>query len=209
MKLVKWLTLTWILTLFASAAWAQRVEITPFAGYRFGGNITTDGDFFFDQLADFEVADGSSVGVILDFRLIDNLFLEFNLSRQDTKLREDFGLLDPGIDLLDLKVDYYHVGILYQWAPGQIRPFVTASLGGTRFDPDARDLDSLTRFSVGLGGGVKFLFSDHVGLRFEGRGFGTLIEDGDEVYCDFGDCYHSDGTYLWQGEVRAGLVLAF
>ncbi len=201
--------LLWLASLAPSVASAQRVEVTPFVGTRFGGQFTTD-RFLFDEFLDLEVDDGESLGIVLDFRISRDLYFELNLSRQETALEEDFGFLDPGVDLFPLDVNYYHAGILYQWAPGQIRPFVVFSLGATHFSFDTTGLDDLARFSASAGGGVKILFNNHLGLRFEVRAFSTLIDEGDEVFCDFlGDCYGADGTYLIQGEVRAGVVLAF
>ncbi len=61
------------------------------------------------------------------------------------------------------------------------------------------------RFSVGFGGGVKLMFGEHFGLRFEVRGFGTDINSDDD-HCH---CHGDDDGDLWQAEGRVGLVLAF
>jgi opacity protein-like surface antigen len=127
-------------------------------------------------------------------------------SRQDTELIRSSGFFNPETVLLDLEVDYYHVGVLYQWTPGQIHPFVAASVGATVFRPEGSFIDDESRFSFSFGGGVKVMLSDHFGLRFEGRAFSTLVQDDDE-FCD--DFYCDDEEYLLQGEVRGGLVFAF
>lgn len=208
MRLSKVLML-FVLLLAPTTVWAQSVEITPFAGYRVGGEFDSDDRFFGFDPFELEIEDGESYGVLLDIRLSRSLFLEFTLSRQETRLVEKFGLFDPAFDLFDIDVDYYHVGLLYQWEPGQVRPFITGSIGATRLEPQVSDLGELYRPSLSLGGGAKILFNDHIGLRFEGRAYTTLIEDDDEVYCDFGDCFRANDTTVTQGEVRAGLIFSF
>ncbi len=51
------------------------------------------------------------------------------------------------------------------------------TLGVTLFDPKPSGVDSLTRFSLGLGGGARAFISERLGLRFEGRAFATLVEN--------------------------------
>ena len=108
----------------------------------------------------------------------------------------------------DLELEYWHLGFLYQWAPGQVRPYLVASLGATRFDPVG--LTGETRFSWSLGGGFKLMFSDNVGLRFDGRFYSTLVDEDDDVFCDPFGCYRlDDSTYLLQGDVKGGIIFAF
>lgn len=197
-------------SLIAGAASAQKsqskFEITPTAGFRFGGNFETDSCCLFDP--DLQVDDGSSLGVTLDVAVTRHFQVELLFGRQDTTLVDNhgFGGDEP---LFDLDLDYYHAGVLYQWLPGQIRPYVVGTLGATLFDPAPSDLDNEYRFSVSVGGGVKIMATENFGVRLEGRFYSTVIEARDE-FCDFGGCYTSDnGQYLYQGEVRAGLIFAF
>lgn len=186
-------------------------EITPFAAYRFGGEFDSVNfdDGFFD-LIDVEVADGGALGAIFDARLGGGLFLELWASRQDTELKASEGLFLPAEALFDLELDYYHAGLLYEWTPGQARPFIAGSIGATRFAPDAPGLDDLVRPSLSLGGGVKVMFSDAIGLRLEGRLITTWVEEDDEEFCNRRVCYDFDeDVYFYQGEARAGLVIAF
>ena len=41
---------------------------------------------------------------------------------------------------------------------GKLRPFVVGTLGVTYMAPKGAGLDSVTKFSLGLGGGAKILF---------------------------------------------------
>lgn len=190
---------------------ATSFEITPFAAYRFGGEFdSVDFDDNLFDLIQLEVDDGAALGVVFDARLAGGLFLELWASRQDTELTQNEGIFLPTEALFDLEVDYYHAGLLYEWRPGQVHPFFAASVGATRFRPDAPGLDDLTRPSFSLGGGVKVMFSESVGLRLEGRLISTWVEEDDDDFCSRRVCYDFDeDVYFYQGEARAGLVVAF
>lgn len=189
----------------------KRFEITPYVGYRIGGDFDSvyyDDDF--SDLLDVEVDAGEVFGVVFDARLVEGLFLELWASRQDTSLSDFEGLFVHPEALFDLEVDYYHVGLLYEWTPGQVHPFFTFSGGATRLSPDDPGLDDLTRPSFSFGGGVKVMFGETVGLRLEGRWVSTWVEAGDDEFCDRHSCYDFDqDIYFYQIETGAGLVIAF
>ncbi len=195
-----------------AAVQAQRVEITPFAGYRSGGDFQVRG---FDDLGpfveDLDLDDAASWGLLLDLGVSRNLQLELAFSRQETDLGLDLGFLGPVESLGDVDVDVLHLGLLYQWGRGQLRPFLVGSVGATELDPVDAGFDSETRLSWGFGGGLKVMFDRHLGVRLEGRWLSTLIDENEELFCDrFGSCYSYDSAEtLDQFEVRGGLVIGF
>ena len=190
----------------AQAQKEPRVEVTPFAGLRFWGEFDDNRHCCFDD-PDFEADDGESFGLILDVAVSRHVLVELLWSTQDTQLLENGDFFGGG-SIYDLDIDYFHVGAVYQWVPGQVRPFVVVSAGATVFNPDDPYNDSETRFSMGFGGGVKIMPSRNFGLRLEARLFSTVIDDEDE-YCHFDYCYREEGEYFFQGEILAGVVLAF
>lgn len=198
--------------LLATTAAAQKVELTPFVGFHFGGDFDEEADIFPSSTSEFDLDDTESVGAILGIGITRGLQLELIWSSQETELIEDLGFFGAGQERSDLDLSYYHVGVAYQWNIGQVRPFVAGSLGVTEIDPARMDLDNDTRLSVGVGGGVKLMFSKNIGLRFEGRVLATDISDNDR-YCDDHDCYcdeyDCDNDDLIQGVLRGGLVIAF
>ncbi len=198
---------------------AQTVELTPFVGYQFGGSFDQDyEDDDFDFFDDVDVEESESYGLMLNLGLTRSLQFELLYSRQETNLEEDSFL---GADLDDVEIEYFHGGVLWQWGDGQVHPYVVASAGGTRFTlADGDD----TRFSVGLGGGVKVMFNNHVGLRLDGRFYSTVIDDDDGFFDDDDDFFDddvrcdrrgrncisfSDDEYLVQFDAKVGLVLRF
>ncbi len=84
-------------------------------------------------------------------------------------------------------------------------------LGITRLLPEPAALQDETRFSASFAAGVKVWLGRHVGLRFEARGFFTVLESDGDAFCETGgECLvHAKGSDISQGEVRAGLVLRF
>jgi hypothetical protein len=188
-----------------TAATAEGIEITPFAGYRFGGDFGIE-DRFGPFDVSFDLEDKGSYGVVLDFPVTRGLQIELLADHQETELRFDPGFLEPGVPILDLDVDYYHIGLLYQWAPGDFRPFLVGSLGVTELSPSTPGLTDESFFSVSVGGGVKVLATEHIGVRLEGRFFSTVVQENGEVFCDPDFCFVQDET-LDQFEASVGLIL--
>jgi hypothetical protein len=183
---------------------ARTIEFTPFYGYALGGGLEDA-----DTGAKFEIDDSVSYGGMLDIYLSELTQLEFFFSRQETELRSDEGLF-AGQTIFELDVDYYHVGGTYLLHDGRWQPFVAGTLGATRLDPDAAGTDSLTRFSLGLGGGVRYFPTEHLGLYLAARGFLTFIE-GDTLFRSESGAATIviDSTGLGQVQLQAGLIFAF
>ena len=221
----------------ATPVWASsrdpRVEVRPFVGYRLGGGVTDSG---YDSggpnelVDDLDVKPGSQFGLMLNVPMSilgandrnNNWLLEAFVAPQPSTLRIearsdiDILALNPNftqdgdkIELFDMDVTYYHVGALYQWTDYSWTPYVNFSLGGTNFNPDA-DLDAKTKFSMGFGGGVKRMFSDHFGFRSQAKGYMTFLGSTGELYCDAFGCWDYEEYFNFlQLELSSGLVIAF
>lgn len=189
--------------LVPSGARAEGVEITPFLGLRFGeGFIESD-----DTVVDLGLEEGSSFGVIVAFPRDEHGRIELTFSRQETQIEID-GFL-TGSPLLDVTVDYIHIGGYYQWGDERTHPFALLSLGLTRIDPES-GFDTENDFSVGFGGGVRVDLSKRVGLRFEGRGFMSLGGTREAVFNNgMVTVVYEGADFLWQFEASVGLVFAF
>lgn len=181
----------------------QRFELTPFVGYRLNTDFEAVSGDFFD--ADVEIEEGATYGVILDIPLGESGWkLELLANRQESTLIVDEGLLAPTLELGDIDLGIYHAGLLYQWqAGGQVEPFIVFSGGITRLDPDFIGVSAENRMSGSFGGGIKVFFTDNVGLRLEGRGYWTDIDD-----AELSERWDADDA-LFQGEASAGLIFAF
>jgi opacity protein-like surface antigen len=153
--------------------------------------------------------DTSSYGIMLDMKQAEDSWIELYFSRQQTRLKADQGPFfgDP---LFDVDIEYYHLGGTYGQATGRVKPFVVGTLGATYMDPKGAGLNSETKFSLSLGGGVKLYLTEHVGIRLDARWFGTFIGGSGSVFCSGGACLvNVQGDVLSQFTANAGLIMAF
>lgn len=183
------------------------IEITPTVGYRWGGEILAEDNALFTSDVDLE--ESEAFGLIVDLPITSNLQIEIMADRQETDLGE--AALFGADDVAEIEVTYYHVGVLYQWNHRHVSPFVVGSIGLAELSPDVPGASSDDRFSAGIGGGVKLRVSEHVGFRFEARGYwtNTDTDEWDDWWDDCGrGCWDGDDD-LVQGEIKAGLILSF
>jgi opacity protein-like surface antigen len=191
----------------ATAARAQdlkTVEFTPFYGYSFSGGLEDE-----DTGRDYDVDDAATYGGMVDIRVGDMTQVELFFSRQETEVDADDGLFADET-LFDLDIDYYHIGGTYIILDGPWQPFVVATVGATHLAPDASDSDSITRFSAGIGGGVRFFPTENFGLYLGARGLFTFFGDDTSIESESGSLtveLGSDG--LWQVLLQAGVIFAF
>ena len=189
-----------------SASHAQTVEVTPFVGYRFGGD-------FFERVTGQPVdLDGTrTFGAAVNVKLgNEGLFAEAFFTHQEARLTFPDDLFLPGPDWR-ITVDHWQGGGLQEfglWRTRRARPFLTGLLGITRY---AAEGDNEIRFSLGAGGGVKLMPVSHVGIRLDGRLFTTFADlNGRALACTPGFCIFAfDADIVWQAEFSAGLVVAF
>ena len=110
-------------------------------------------------------------------------------------------------DLFSMTVGQLHGDAVYHFgaADARLRPFVFAGVGATFLSGD--DLESETKLSFGLGGGVKYFPGKSFGVRGHVRYKPTLLNDDDAGrFCDpFGFC---QGT-LHQFELGVGAIFRF
>jgi len=203
-RIVGAITLLTCLGGLAARVRAQPVEVTPFGGYRFGGD-------FFERLTGQPVDRDAApaYGVAVDIPLPSGIQLEGLFSHEHARLALTPDLLSPPT-VWHMSVDHWLGGGLQEFAGGRARPFLTGMLGLTRY---ASDVDSEYRFTVSAGGGVKLLASPHIGVRLEGRVYTTFVDanaNGAVFFCGPSLCFLSfNADLVWQGEFTAGLLLRF
>ena len=188
----------------ARAQSVDAVEVVPFGGYRFGGG-------FYELVTGTSVdLDGAgSFGVVLDIPFRDDLQIEGFFTHQEARFTLP-STLDAQRTRWRITVDHYQVGGLRELNRGLARPFLTGTLGLTRY---ATQGDDEVRFSLAAGGGVKLYPLSRLGLRLDGRVYATVVDaDGDSLACapGLGVCVGSiDASVVWQVEFTAGLMFRF
>jgi hypothetical protein len=190
------------------AAWLpslclSQVEVTPFYGYQFGGDFENA-----ETGQRYDLAGGACAGTQLDIHLSEITQLEFYFCHQETELESEGPF--PTDTFFDLDVDYYHIGGTLLISDKHFQPFVVGTLGATHLSPEPASIGSLTRFSVGLGGGVRYFPTEHLGLYLAGRGLFTFIDSDTSIVIESGSTtVHVFADGLWQAQLQAGLILRF
>ena len=175
---------------------AQGVEVTPFGGYRFGGD-------FFELLAARPLdKDGApTLGLAVDIPFSAGGQVEAVFTREQATFPR------PDLPSATSSIDHWLVGGLQELGTGRARPFLTGLVGLTRY---ATEGDSEIRFAGSVGGGVKLFPQSRVGLRLDGRAFTTIVDaDAHGYACAPGrTCFlalHTD--LVWQAEFTTGVVV--
>ena len=186
---------------FEPVAQTTRFGISPFYGYRFGGGIEND-----RTGRDYSFEDAPAYGLVLSYAPMDS-FGQFELrwSHQDSSVdfRGDYGL-----GKVDMSIDVIQVGGELEYGTERFRGYVSADLGATHFGSDGHG-DS-TKFSWGIGGGVKAFLTKNIYLRADIRGYSTLTEgSGGFIYSNGVTIAGFSGFAIWQGEVSGGIGITF
>jgi opacity protein-like surface antigen len=181
-------------------------EVTPFAGYRIGG--TFQDEVTEDEL---ELNDAGSFGLILNLRESPNTEWELMYSHQSTDIDIDG---PTGSMRIDMDLDYLQIGGTYLGGGRQARPYMVATLGLAHLDPGSEGLPSDTFFAFTIGGGWKVQPTQRIGLRLEGRFYGTVIDSDSKIFCGSGPSgagclINTKAEVLWQFEMSAGLIFRF
>lgn len=147
-------------------------EITPFFGQMFGGAFEDPTDN-----SERDVKSDTNFGIFL------NLIADIP-ERQYELFYTKQGTVIEGTVPIDVDIDYLQLGgtVAYPQAKHVI-PYFGATFGGTRFAPDEPGLDDETKLSFSVGGGMKFPITDHFGVRFDLRGFITLLDTDSDIFC--------------------------
>jgi hypothetical protein len=77
-------------------------------------------------------------------------------------------------------------------------------LGATVFDPDG-GYDTELRASLNLGIGYQVPLGEKFAVRFEARGYATLVNSSGGLFCSGGCVISIEGDVVTQGEAMLGL----
>jgi opacity protein-like surface antigen len=181
------------------------MEITPFAGYRMGGDFDVG-----DMDLDADLDDHGSFGLALDLARDGYSQYELYYGRQESQLAQDSPIGPFGVT-----VEYLQLGgtLVVSDQPA-FTPYIVAGLGVTRFSPDGPGVDDSTHFSFSLGGGLRFPVSQRFSLRLEARGHLTFVDTDTSLFCASGDfggvcAIRGEGSTFIQYELLAGAGFAF
>jgi opacity protein-like surface antigen len=177
-------------------------SVGAFIGYRGGGQGTDT-----NTGAHYQLAPAQTFGLVADFRVSRDTEVEVLWSQQNTRVQQTSPV---NAQLFDVNIGYYQIGGAYLFTDEGIQPFMVATLGATYFSPRQPGYQNETKFSFGIGGGVKVPVGRHFGLRLEVRAYGTVLDNNSSALCTNGGCViHVSGNLMWQYEANAGVYIAF
>jgi hypothetical protein len=184
-----------------------RFDLTPLVGYRTSMSFPTEQ--IGQQASPHLILNAKpSYGMAVGVRLDEENLVEFRWATQDTHVHMENGaaFLEEKVQLDQFHLDFTHEYILDEW-PRWARPFVIGSIGATHVGGTST---SFTRFSFGLGGGVKVYFSRHFGLRMQGEWLPLVVNPVvTRVICAGGCVLHLSAALVSQGEIAVGPVFRF
>ena len=169
------------------AAWtpasAQSWEVTGLAGYTPSAGL----DNRAPELSKLDLAGGFTWGLQAGWLLTPRWGIEALWTEQASA--QTIETSAGSADLFTMTIRQLHGDVVYHLgASTRLRPFVFGGLGATFFSAEA--YESETKFSVGLGAGVKYFPWDAIGFRAHFRYLPTMMNDADAAdFCDpFGFC---------------------
>lgn len=202
MKTLKINSIITILFVFITSSVFAQIEITPQAGYQIGSKYSYNGGYL-------KLADSEQFGVTLNVDINDmGGQLEIMYAYQNAELRvQDYFIPEFHYETFISDVAAHHVqfGFIQNFNDDEaLRPFAGMSAGFTIFDPNAPFLESRTKFAFGLTGGVKYFFTDRIGMRIQAQLL-MPIKWGGVYYTNGGGVITTGGT-LVQLNFTGGLI---
>lgn len=190
-----------ILSLICNSVLAE-TNLNVFAGYRGGGEFEDA-----NTGRSLTIKDSETVGFEINWSQSPNTMIELVYSHQEAQLTSSSA---PADVLIDLDIDYLHVGGIRMWPGENIRPYIVGTAGVTYFNPEFGGYNSKMRGSLGFGGGVMVNPSKKLSIKLEARGYSTILDGGGSLFCNDSGCrITAVADTLWQYEFKAGLVFKF
>jgi hypothetical protein len=187
---------------------AAATDVVPMIGARAGGTVANHvAPYDATMPSSFSLASSESYGGVIDVPLYGGLrAVELYFSHQPTTLRGGEFLAPP---VSDLTVNVMHLGLVDTVPTDDPRLswLLIGTAGATQFEASSH---SDTRLSIGLGGGIRWMVSPHIGLRGDLRALVSFTGGGQGVIVCSGGCVaHYEGTIVVQGEATVGIVVRF
>jgi outer membrane protein with beta-barrel domain len=190
----------------------NRWEVTPFVGYETSGYFPLNPTSSTVTVNKLRVNGATSFGSFIGYSVTSNAEFEFMWDRNLTSYSEQPSPGAAYVKAYNSTVDQYQFGVLYTILGSEYkwRPYIAGSVGFTHEFNSGGNPTRLD-FSYGLGGGIKYEFSRHVGFRGDARYMPTYANSSLALFCDpFFGCFTAKvSNYQHRGNFVGGLVFRF
>ena len=182
------------LAIFSFSAYSQDFQVTPFAGYQLGGKLKLDNhEVRFDN--------GPNFGIRFS-RGFESRHVEISY----THFLSEAALVESNGEITErenVSMGYIEAAMVQHIETGndEVVPFFLISMGSAYIKVNTLSGSSWA-FNLGLGGGIKYFFTDMIGIRVEARFLVPMYFRG---YCGWDYCYH-EFRAVPQGAFTGGLV---
>lgn len=177
------------------------ITLEAFGGWLWTGSAGYYNDIKVDDLGNYGIRAGVSPG--------DGMLVEFEWNHTETTLHGRDYITNQSYDE-DIKMNYYLLGFNKEMSDGPAVPFGLLNVGVLNAQGvDNNSYINTNFFTVGLGGGLKYYFSDHIGIRLQARLFFPMQFAGVGFGCGSGGCGSSVSGYAntIQGDFTGGIIL--
>ena len=190
-----------MLLLLPGAVIADELRVTPYLGYRVGGEFED-----FATSTRLKLKEGDAYGLIVSWG--QDATFELLYSKQETELTASQSV-SPSV-LFDVDV----TNILFSGRNilnKEVGTFMSGVVGMTRYNPGISGFSTETRFAIGAGGGIDYRISKALDIRLEGRAIATFLDTNSGVFCSSasGCAVFTDSDVIWQFEFITGFTFKF
>lgn len=184
-----------------------RIDMTILAGYRttMGLPVQPETSGIAPTLS---LDSGAVYGFAVGYRIRDEDLIEFRWTREKSYARVQQA--DVTLPTISVTTDQFHCNFSHEYVmphrEEQVRPYVVASVGATNLFSGSSY--SAAHISVGIGGGIKFFVSKHIGFRMQAEWLPMFISPRQPGACTTA-CTVDVGRTASQAEVTFGPIIRF
>ena len=205
-----------ILTLFTicitHSSWSQAIEFSSYGGYMLSGSS----NYYEGEIG---VDNGPVFGATLGYDMGNGIQVQFLYNRiwsgGNVFIYPTFGLPTGARYDFDLIIENYHLGAEKTLGGNEmVKPYGAFSLGVGVYKPKNVEgnfnLSSETRFSMGLGLGVKVFPTEKIGLKIQAKMFMPMTFGGLGIFCSSGSGCGGGASFdvpIIHGEFSGGIVI--
>lgn len=206
------LLLAMVCFMVAPPAWSQKgIEITPFVGWQINSGLDISTPVF----NRIEVQNGLSYGISGVYLFGGYTGVEFMWNHNQANTVAQFIGGGTAPKVFQLHTNQYLGDFLVHFTKreSRFRPFLLIGLGVSNLAPGRSDAGSITRFAWAFGGGAKYNFTNHLGVRLQMKTSPTYLSSGGHSFwCDpvWGGCWTiGENNFLQELDFSAGITLRF